>query len=85
MPKATAAKSQTNTLGQDFETLREDAETLVSDAYAAARDVTDQAVDEVTAQGEDLLESLKDYAANRPLTTLAIAAAAGFILAKIMR
>jgi ElaB/YqjD/DUF883 family membrane-anchored ribosome-binding protein len=56
---------------------------LASDAYAAAREGAEETVDQVRMQSEELLQSLSDYVANKPLTSLGIAAAAGFVLAKL--
>lgn len=71
------------TLKADLRAVRDDTEKLASDAYATARDTAEETIDNVKAQGEELLESLSDYVANKPLTSLGIAAAAGFILAKM--
>ena len=70
-------------LRDDLRAVREDTERLANDAYSAARVGAEDAVKQVRTQGEELLDSLSDYVAEKPLTSLGIAAAAGFILAKL--
>jgi ElaB/YqjD/DUF883 family membrane-anchored ribosome-binding protein len=70
-------------LREDLRAVRDDTQKLASDAYSAARESAEETVDQMRMQGEELLESLSDYVANKPLTSLGIAAAAGFILAKL--
>lgn len=50
---------------------------------AKARELTD--MDEFVEAGSEVAQSVSDYAAEKPVTALAIAAAAGFILGKILR
>jgi ElaB/YqjD/DUF883 family membrane-anchored ribosome-binding protein len=70
-------------LKEDLRAVRDDTQKLASDAYSAARETAEETVDNVRMQGEELLEQISDYVANKPLTSLGIAAAAGFILAKL--
>jgi ElaB/YqjD/DUF883 family membrane-anchored ribosome-binding protein len=70
-------------LKEDLRAVRDDTQKLASDAYSVARDTAEETVDNVRMQGEELLEQISDYVANKPLTSLGIAAAAGFILAKL--
>ena len=42
-------------------------------------------MDEAVDHGEQLVETVSDYVANRPLLSVAIAAGVGFFLAKITR
>jgi ElaB/YqjD/DUF883 family membrane-anchored ribosome-binding protein len=72
-----------NTLRDDIRKTTNDAERLASNAYAQARDVADDTVERAKMEGEALLDSLSDYVANRPLTSIGIAAAVGFLVAKL--
>lgn len=67
----------------DLRAVRDDTQRLAANAYSAARDGAEETVDQVRMQGEEILQSLSDYVANKPLTSLGIAAAAGFVLAKL--
>lgn len=73
------------TLRDGVRAVRDDAERLASNAYSAVRTAADDTVEDVRQQGDELIESISDYVAQRPLTSLGIAVAAGFILAKIWR
>jgi ElaB/YqjD/DUF883 family membrane-anchored ribosome-binding protein len=72
-----------NTLRDDFRKTKGDAERLASNAYSTARDAAEDTVERVKAEGEAWVDSLSDYVANRPLTSIGIAAAIGFIFAKL--
>jgi ElaB/YqjD/DUF883 family membrane-anchored ribosome-binding protein len=72
-----------SSIKDDLRAVREDTERLASDAYSAARSTAEATVDQMKMEGEEVLQSLSDYVANKPLTSLGIAAAAGFILAKL--
>ena len=71
--------------GMTGRTVREDAEKVASDAYSAAKTTADDVMDEAMDQGEQLVETVSDYVATRPLLSIGIAAAVGFLLAKITR
>jgi ElaB/YqjD/DUF883 family membrane-anchored ribosome-binding protein len=72
-----------NTLRDDFRKTKGDAERLASNAYAQARDVADETVERVKMEGEAWVDTVSDYVANRPLTSIGIAAAIGYVVAKL--
>jgi ElaB/YqjD/DUF883 family membrane-anchored ribosome-binding protein len=75
----------TSTLRENVDTLREDGEALASSAYRAATNTANDVIEEVTTEGEELIRAVSDYVAARPIASLGIAAAAGFIIAKVLR
>jgi ElaB/YqjD/DUF883 family membrane-anchored ribosome-binding protein len=72
-----------NTLRDDLRKTKGDAERLASNAYSQARDVADETVERVREEGEAWAETVSDYVANRPLTSIGIAAAVGYLIAKL--
>lgn len=84
MPK-TAQANRTSSLEKDIQALRQDADDFVDDAAKVVRSAGREAYKEISAQRDDLTESLTNYIVEKPLTSVGIAAAAGFILAKIWR
>ena len=82
--KNPSAKSNFS-LKKDIEAIRDDTEELATHAYSAVRNAANEAVEDVAEQRDELIESIGNYVAERPFQTIGIAAAAGFILAKLWR
>lgn len=55
----------------------------VAKVKGKTRELTD--MDEFVEAGTEVARSVSEYAAQKPVTALAIAAAAGFVLGKILR
>lgn len=70
-----------NFLRDNATTLKNDAEELADDAMGAV----EETYEEIKTQGERLVELVSDFAAERPLATIGVAAVGGFLLAKLLR
>jgi len=63
-------------------------ERVADDAHETVERVADSAseyAERFSATGEQLMEDARDYIAGNPLRSIGIAAAAGFLIARIMR
>lgn len=61
--------------------IKNDTEELANDAMGAV----EETYEEMKTQGERFVALVSDFAAERPLATIGVAAVGGFLLAKLLR
>lgn len=55
----------------------------MSEGYEQARQAMGETVEQVRERGDELIETLSDYVATRPMTSLGIAAAIGYFMGRM--
>lgn len=70
-------------IGEGVRNLSDDMSQNASQTYDQARHAVEDTMETVRQRGDELIETLSDYVATKPMTSLGIAAAIGYFMGRM--